>query len=121
VGEAKRKRSVTRRFVEQFPNCCFCAGLRPATTREHMPPKSVFDGSHRPDKLIMPACDDCNHGTSTADLTTAIISRWGYLNTDQENNDHRRLVNQIRRQAPAIVEEWIKPIDRIGPFAGIAL
>jgi hypothetical protein len=37
--------------------------LRQAT-REHMPPKSLFDGSHRPDKLVMPACHVCNNNTS---------------------------------------------------------
>lgn len=117
MGEAKRKKSATRKFVELYPRCCFCAGVRPATTREHMPPKSVFDFSHRPDKLIMPACDQCNRGTSTADLIAAVTSRWGYLNTEQENADHRRLVSQVRKQAPKIADEWTKPIDRIAARA----
>jgi hypothetical protein len=78
MGEAARRRSATARFLELFPNCCFCGGLRSATTREHMPPKSLFDGSHRPDKLVMPACGVCNSGTRTADLAVAMISRWNY-------------------------------------------
>jgi hypothetical protein len=113
MGEAKRKRSATQKFIADHPECCFCAGIRRACTREHMPPKAVFDYSHRPDKLIMPACDQCNRGTSTADLITAIVSRWGYMNTDQVNADHRRLANQVRKQAPEIVDEWTRPIDRI--------
>jgi hypothetical protein len=117
VGEAKRKKSATRKFIEQYPNCCFCAGVRSATTREHMPPKSLFDFSHRPDKLIMPACDQCNRGTSTADLVAAVVSRWGYLNTEQENADHRRLVSQVRKQAPKIADEWRKPVDKIAARA----
>ena len=82
-----------------------------------MPPKAMFDGSHRPDKLIMPACNECNGGTSTADLTAAIISRWGYLLSEKEHADHRRLVNQMRRQAPELIDEWTKAIDPIGARA----
>jgi hypothetical protein len=75
MGEAKRKKSATLKFIDEFPYCFFCGGQRRTTTREHMPPKSLFDNSHRPDKLVMPACTQCNSGTSTADLTAAIISR----------------------------------------------
>jgi hypothetical protein len=96
VGEAKRKKSATQKFIKEYPTCCFCGGARLATTREHMPPKAMFDGSHRPDKLVMPACDQCNRGTSTADLTAAIIGRWGYLLSETEHADHWRLVRQIR-------------------------
>jgi hypothetical protein len=106
MGEAKRKRSATAIFIEQYPDCYFCGGRRRSTTREHMPPKSLFDNSHRPDKLVMPACDQCNHETSTADLVAAMVSRWHYLSTPQEHFDHRRLIGQIRRQAPEIIDEW---------------
>lgn len=73
-----------------------------------MPPKALFDGSYRPDKLVMPSCDACNSGTSTADLTAAIISRWEYAATDVQNADHRRLAARLRKQSPEIVEEWTK-------------
>jgi hypothetical protein len=79
MGEARRKKSATQKFIAKHPEGCFCAGIRRACTREHMPPKAMFDGSHRPDKLVMPACDECNRRTRTADLTAAIVSRWGYL------------------------------------------
>ncbi len=106
MGEASRKLSATKTFITEFPECYFCGGKRAATTREHMPPKSLFDNSHRPDKLVMPACAECNTCTSTADLTAAIISRWGYDGGDQERSDHKRLVARIRKQAPALIAEW---------------
>src|SRR5215470_2871174 len=111
MGEAKRKQTTTRKFLERFPQCCFCGGKNPATTREHMPPKSLFDNSHRPDKLVMPACDECNRDTSTADLVAAVISRWNYLSSQQENRDHQRLIPQVRRQAPGLIEEWTSITD----------
>jgi hypothetical protein len=106
MGEAHRKRSTTEKFIEQFPSCCFCGGLRPSVTREHMPPKSLFDNSHRPDKLVMPACDECNRGTSTADLTVAMVSRWNYESGPLERSDHTKLSARVRRQAPELLQEW---------------
>jgi hypothetical protein len=106
MGEAKRKLSATKKFLMEFPTCCFCGEKRAATTREHMPPKSLFDNSHRPDKLVMPACAECNSSTSTADLTAAIVSRWNYDSGEQECLDHRRLVARMRKQAPALSNEW---------------
>jgi len=111
MGEAARKRSTTQKFVDQFPQCCFCGGQRRSTTREHMPPKSLFDQSYRPDKLVMPACDECNKGTSTADLTISMVSRWSYDSGPQERLDHSKLAGRMRRQAPELVAEWTK-LDR---------
>jgi hypothetical protein len=106
LGEAKRKLSATKKFLMEFPTCCFCGEKRAATTCEHMPPKSLFDNSHRPDKLVMPACAECNSSTSTADLTAAIVSRWNYDSGEQERLDHRRLVARMRKQVPALSNEW---------------
>lgn len=117
VGGEKRSRlSATKRFIEQYPHCCFCAGTRPAATREHMPPKSLFDASYRPDKLVMPACDECNRGTSTADLTAAVVSRWAYSTNEVELSDQHRLIQRLRKQAPEVVNEWV---DESGPSLNI--
>jgi hypothetical protein len=108
MGEAKRKLSATKKFLMEFSTCYFCGGKRAATTREHMPPRSLFDNSHRPDKLVMPACAECNRSTSTADLTAAVVSRWNYDNGDQERSDLNKLDAQVREQAPALSAEWKK-------------
>jgi hypothetical protein len=107
VGEAKLKQTALQRLIKEFPNCYFCGGRRPAVTREHMPPLSLFDNSYRPNKLIMPACHECNNGTSTADLTAAIVSRWNYNVQSQEFSDYEKLVAQARKQVPDLVNEWM--------------
>ena len=104
MGQAALKRSATQRFIQEYPECCFCGGR--SATRDHMPPKSLFDRSYRPDKLVMPACAVCNKGTSTADLTVAIVSRWNYLSSEQEDLDHSKLARRIRSQAPELFAEW---------------
>jgi len=46
--------------------CAIC-GNNEATTRDHVPPKSIFP-KPRPDNLItVPACVDCNNGSSELD------------------------------------------------------
>lgn len=112
MGEAKAKQSATAKFIAQHPLCCFCGATRAATTREHMPPRSLFDNSHRPDKLVMPACQECNHGTSTADLVAAIVSRWNYNSGAVEIADHRKLIGRVRRHHSEIYSEWTEPVDR---------
>jgi hypothetical protein len=72
----------------------------------------LFDRSHRPDKLVMPACHECNGGTSTADLTVAIVSRWDYNSSPQERADHKRLAARVRKQAPVVAGEWTQ-FDRV--------
>ena len=111
MGEASRARSATQRFIEQFPKCCFCGGVEAATTREHMPQKSLFDGSHRPDRLVMPACDRCNRETSTADLAASLVSRWGDSGAPQHRKDHSRLAARLRRQAQELADEWMTELD----------
>ena len=56
-------------------------------------------------KLIMPACDDCNRGTSAADLVSAIVSRWNY---SQSSSDHAKLVQAVRHNYPELIAEWTK-------------
>jgi hypothetical protein len=109
MGEAKRARSATAKLLEQHPYCCLCGGIRIATTREHVPPRALFDRSHRPDRLVVPACDDCNRGTSTADLVVSLVARWRFDEiTDSEAYDHSRLAARLRKQAPEILSEWTK-------------
>ena len=108
MGEAKFAGQFYdgRNLIAEFPDCYFCGGLRRSASREHMPPKSLFDNAYRPDKLVMPACDACNRSTSTADLAAAIISRWNYTAHTQSFLDHGRLVARARTQAPDLLDEW---------------
>jgi hypothetical protein len=115
MGEAKlkerRKKSATQKLIAEFPVCCFCGGARSSATREHMPPISLFDRSHRPDGLVMPACSECNNGSSTADLAVALISRWNSASTPQEQKDHARFAKRVLIQAPSLRDEWLSIVD----------
>lgn len=42
---------------------------------EHYPPRSIFDGKHRPQGMEFGACKECNEGAREADLVVATLSR----------------------------------------------
>lgn len=107
MSQAKVKKRSTADFILRFPLCSLCGGDRPTATREHMPPRSLFDNKHRPDKLVMPACKECNKGTSTSDLTVSLMSRWGEDISHQSRADHSKLTAQANIQAPELVQEWL--------------
>jgi hypothetical protein len=55
----------------------------------------------------MPACDECNKGTSTSDLAVSLASRWSAdMPSPQAQLDHARLAARIKKQAPEMVTEW---------------
>jgi hypothetical protein len=46
--------------------CAIC-GLRPATGRDHTPPRGAFAKPLPSDMVAVPACDECNNGSSQRD------------------------------------------------------
>lgn len=42
---------------------------------EHYPPRSIFDGKHRPKGMEFGACKECNEASREADLVAATLSR----------------------------------------------
>lgn len=105
MSESKARKSATAKFIEQHPLCALCGGTRPSATREHIPPTALFDRSQRPNGIVVPSCDECNRGTSTADLVTSIMSRWRYTTNPTEDSDHSRLILRLRHQAPEVIDE----------------
>lgn len=104
MGEAKRRLSATAKLVADNPLCAVC-GVRPSATRDHIPPTAMFDGGHRPNELVLPACQKCNALGRTADLVASIVARWAYNLDEIEARDHARLAARLRTQALAIVKE----------------
>jgi hypothetical protein len=45
---------------------CVLCGVRKATTKEHIPPRALFD-EHPKEYLSVPACDECNNSTKLDD------------------------------------------------------
>jgi hypothetical protein len=108
MGEAKRKRSQTQKFLESHPYCCFCGGNEPATTRDHVPSRQVFARKQRPAGLEVPACKRCNNGTSRYEQVAAMLSR---LYPDPvetlEKNEIDHIMNAVNRNQPLLFGELV--------------
>jgi hypothetical protein len=69
--------------------CIYC-GQRPATTKDHVPPKSFF-AQPRPDNLItVPCCYQCNAGYGTDDERVRNI-----LTSQDATEDHTAIREQL--------------------------
>jgi hypothetical protein len=67
VGEAKRKKSRYQLLLEDHPLCCFCGGVTPSTTVDHVPPQACFPKGFFPEGFEFPACESCNGSTKKQD------------------------------------------------------
>lgn len=70
MGERKKRREA---FFSKHQVCCFCGGLKSATTIEHRPPRAAFNGRQYPKEFEFPACDACNAAAREDDQ---IFSAW---------------------------------------------
>ena len=100
-------------FIKQYPHCIFCGGTEPTTTKEHCPPKALFQHRQWPEGYEFPACIKCNNGTSNHDRMLAMLARTDYEG-DAGNRDgkfvnlvagvHSQDTSQIRRMLPSVRE-----------------
>lgn len=70
MGEANRKRAE---FFRAHPNCCFCGGKTPATTRDHVPNRATFPGRQAPEGYEFPACANCQHSTRLDEIAFSAL------------------------------------------------
>jgi hypothetical protein len=106
MGEAKRNLRAHAAILADAPGCIYCAGENVATTIEHMPPISLFEGRQRPKGLEFPACQPCNNGTGHSDLVAAMLSRaWPNSSADAQKGDSKRIFNAVGNNLPEVLKE----------------
>jgi hypothetical protein len=108
LGEAKRRRLRAADFCRQHPVCCFCGGVAPSTTIDHVPARTMFAGRSRPNGLEFPACSFCNNSTSSAELLVAMFAR---MFPDASNPEDLKEVQNLIKDAfhffPALAREMM--------------
>jgi hypothetical protein len=106
MGQAKLKRQAHAAILADHSGCIYCAGTNAATTIEHMPPISVFEGSQRPKGFEFPACVPCNNGTGHSDLVAAMLARiWPDANSEVQKRDVKKLYSAIANNIPQLLHE----------------
>jgi hypothetical protein len=104
MGDSKRRKS---KFFAQHPCCSFCGGSERATTEDHQPARSVFDGRRWPEGHVFPACERCNAASRRDEAVLAYVSRLNYTEAElsqEQKRDWRRALTGIRRNFPQVTE-----------------
>jgi hypothetical protein len=106
MGQAKLKRQAHTAILANHSGCIYCAGLNAATTIEHMPPISAFEGRQRPKGFEFPACGQCNNGTSHSDLVAAMLARiWPDADSEIQKKDVKKLLSAVANNIPQLLHE----------------
>jgi hypothetical protein len=106
MGEAKRKLRAHAAILADGPGCIYCAGENVATTIEHMPPISLFEGGQRPKGLEFPACHRCNTATGHSDLVAAMLARsWPDANSEVQRKDVVKILAAVANNVPGVLQE----------------
>ncbi len=99
------------RFKQDHPYCCFCRGVRPTETEDHVPSRAMFNKRQWPEGYVFPACNRCNSSTKLDEQIVALLSR-AYPDSVSEV-ERREFVGQARgllSSFPELVDE-LKPTD----------
>lgn len=103
---ANRPLTYTQRFLLDHPICCFCGGNTPATTRDHVPGKMIFDGKHRPKGIEVPACEQCQKYSKKHELVAAMIARmFPDSSTPTQEKEIDKLLRLANKAIPGLLEE----------------
>ena len=93
--------------------CCFC-GLNLATTKDHIPPKAIFNKPRPSDLITVPACHECNHIASETDekFKTYLGMQVARYNSDGEKLFKEGVLSTIKKNAKLhrIIFQSTKPV-----------
>lgn len=84
--------------------CCFCGGLVPADTVDHVPLRAAFTGNVGPEGFEFPACSGCNSGSADSEQVFALYARLSDQtdrNDDKTHNDN--LIRGVRNNYPELL------------------
>ncbi|CUT11569.1 hypothetical protein BF49_2649 [Bradyrhizobium sp.] len=85
LGEKKRRRL---NLLGRDPLCIFCGGTTPASTGDHQPARSFFDGRVWPEGYEFPACEPCNKKSKHHEHVLTTLVR---LKGEEEHNASREV------------------------------
>lgn len=103
--EARANRAA---FFKQNPRCAFCGGETLATTKEHCPPRALFQNKEWPEGFEFPACEQCNHGTTDHDVLVAMLARLDPIH-DLGDRDGRLtgMLRNASNQHPGLLRDMV--------------
>src|SRR5690348_7895086 len=111
MGEGRLKSRSRQQILAGEPRCIYCDAV--PSQLEHMPPIAMFRDRLRPSGMEFATCQNCNNGTSAADLVASFVAR---LSPDIDDEAWRIIEAKERRGkleqiAPGFLDEFFR-LDR---------
>ena len=103
MGEGNRKKL---QFFNDHPLCCYCGGLRFATTIDHQPGRLFFSNRQWPKGFEFPACDECNKATQDSEQLARLVLTPG----EMDDWNHARWLSTVRyvkKANPGVISQMI--------------
>lgn len=107
MGEAKKKRE---RFLAANPICCFCGGSEPATTIDHVPPRTCFPDRIGPEGFEFPACVWCQIASRKDEMALGFYVR--LIDHDMQNyreDQSTKALVGLRNNLPELMPRFDLP------------
>jgi hypothetical protein len=114
MGEAQRKKRSHAAILAAGEDCIYCAGKRPISSIEHMPPRAMFKRKERPKGLEFGCCKVCNEKTKNADQVASMIGRIYPDSKDlDDHKDIQKLINGVGNNIPGLLAEmYLRPHEQ---------
>lgn len=91
-------------FKALHPRCCFCAGDRPTTSRDHQPGRVFFRNKRFPDGIDVPACEVCQSTSRRAEAALSLLIL-PTEHSDRDFQDWQKRVAHARKYYPDFVPQ----------------
>jgi hypothetical protein len=112
LGKKKRRRLE---LLGRQPLCIFCGGTASASTIDHQPARSFFDGKHAPEGYEFPACEPCNKKSKDHEhvLTTLVRLKGNGTNNEQREVDFAKYAKAMQNNFPELLRV-LRPDEKQG-------
>ncbi len=88
-----------------MPRICTICAQREATTRDHIPPKSIFPRPLPVDLITVPSCDTCNNEASVHDEQFKVFISFGIIEPNELTERTLRTIENNNRLLIKLQEE----------------
>lgn len=102
LGSKKRR---VLGLLDRQPLCIFCGGTTPASTGDHLPARSFFDGRVWPEGYEFPACEPCNKKSKDQEhvLTTLVRLKGEDGHNTQQQVEFAKFAKAMKNNFPGLL------------------
>lgn len=104
----KQARLNSEEYFTKNPFCIFCGGTTRANTREHCPPRALFQLRNWPEGFEFPSCLSCNAGTADDDVLVSLLGRMDpFAHSGDLDGKVSGLIKNANKQYPDLLQQML--------------